>query len=144
MDLRPLLLPALLCASTAHAAIPAGARADIRKINTDWGVAMVKGDVSTVAAAYAPDAVFCGVDGKCITGHEAILAMTKRRFSEHGLPKSAVAHTTGMVEDRGYIYEWGQAEIISASGKTSGGGYLTVWKQQPDGHWLIVRNLVLD
>lgn len=104
---------------------------------------MVKGDAATAAAAYARDAVFCGDAGSCITGHDAIQAMTQQGFKERGLPKSAAAHSTGMVEDRGYIYEWGQAEIVPASGKAVGGSYLTVWKQQPNGHWLIVRNLVL-
>jgi uncharacterized protein (TIGR02246 family) len=143
MDLRPLLLPALLFASTAHAAIPAGARADIAKVNADWSTAMMKGDAAAVAAAYAKGAVFCDATGQCITGHDAILGMTAQRFKERGLPKRAAAHTTAMVEDRGYVYEWGKAELVSASGEAAGGGYLTVWQQQPDGHWLIVRNLVL-
>lgn len=145
MTLRPLLLfSALLLMSAAHAAIPAAARADIAKANADWSTAMVKGDAVTAVAAYAPDAVFCTAGGTCITGHDAILAMTQQRFSEKGLPKSATAHSTGMVEDRGYIYEWGQAQFTPASGKTVGGGYLTVWQRQPDGHWLILRNLVLN
>ncbi len=144
MKLSPLLLlPALLLTGAAQADIPAQARTDIAKANADWSTAMVKGDAASAATAYAPDAVFCTAGGSCVRGHGAIQALTARRFKEDGIPKSAAAHSTGMVEDRGYIYEWGKAEIVSASGKTVGGGYLTVWRQQPDGHWLILRNLVL-
>ena len=138
-----LFLIALLCCPAAGAALPAGAAQAIAKINGDWGPAMQRGDADTVAAAYAKDAVFCGADGACITGHDAILSMTRQRFSAHGVPKRATAHSTAMVEDRGYIYEWGTAAIMSAAGKTAGGGYLTVWRKQPDGRWLIERNLVL-
>jgi len=48
-----------------------------------------------------------------------------------------------MVEDRGYIYEWGQAKIVDAEGAANGGSYFTIWKRQPDGHWKIFRNIVL-
>jgi len=133
----------LLCCGAARAGVPADAAADIGKANRDWGAAMVRGDADAVAAAYAPDAVFCSSDGKCVAGHAAILEMTKAALAKSGGIKRAMAHTTQMVEDRGYVYEWGRAEDMNAKGETRGGGYLTVWAKQPDGHWLIIRNLVL-
>lgn len=149
MKIRPLVCRALLlaaalaCVPAAQAAVPAAARAEIEKFNSDWGPAMQKGDADTVMAAYAPDAVFCTGDGKCYTGFDTIAAMTKARFAARGPAKSAEARTTQMVEDRGFIYEWGQAKIVNAKGEVNGGSYFTVWRKQPDGHWKIFRNLVL-
>lgn len=149
MKIRPLVCRALLfatalaCVPTAQAAVPAAARAEIEKFNADWGPAMQKGDADTVMAPYAPDAVFCTGDGKCYTGFDAITAMTKARFAAHGPAKSAEARSMQMVEDRGFIYEWGRAKIVNAKGESNGGSYFTIWQKQPGGHWKIFRNIVL-
>ena len=134
---------ALACLPAAQAAAPAQAKAEIEKINADWGPAMQRGDADTILAAYAADAVFCTGDGKCYSGFDAIAAMTRARLAAHGPAKSATAHTTQLVEDRGFIYEWGRAEIVSAAGASNGGSYFTIWREQPDGHWKIFRNIVL-
>lgn len=144
MPLRSLLfLSALAFLGTAEAALPPGAAADIAKANADWSAAMEKGDAVSAAAAYAPDAVFCTHDGKCYSGHQAILDMTRKALAARGAAKHAEAHTTRTVEDHGYIYEWGRAAIVTGAGKTVADGYFTVWCKQPDGHWMIFRNLVM-
>ena len=144
MSLRALILCASLISLTAaQAAVPGPAKAEIGKFNSDWGPAMEKGDTDAVVAAYGPDAVFCSAGGKCYSGLDAITAMTRAAIAARGPAKSATAHTTRMVEDRGYIYEWGQAKIVNAQGAANGGSYFTIWKQQPDGHWKIFRNIVL-
>lgn len=144
MPIRTLLfLFALAFLGPAEAALPPGAAADIAKANADWGTAMEKGDAITAAAAYAADAVFCTNDGKCYTGHQAILDMTKEALAARGPAIHAEAHSTRTVEDHGYIYEWGWAKIVTGAGKTVAGGYFTVWCKQPDGHWMIFRNLVM-
>jgi|HubBroStandDraft_5_1064220.scaffolds.fasta_scaffold384644_2 uncharacterized protein (TIGR02246 family) len=138
-----LFVSACACVHAAWAAVPADAETGIGRINADWGPAMQNGDADTILAAYAPDAVFCSGDGRCYSGLENIAAMTRARLAAHGPAKHATAHTTQMVQDHGFIYEWGQAEIVSAEGKTSGGGYFTIWRKQRDGHWKIFRNIVL-
>ena len=144
MTLRVLLLCAsLACLSAAQAAVPDQAATDIEKVNRDWGTAMQKGDADTVLAAYAPDAVFCKTDGACFTGFAAIADMTRAAMTQNGPMKSAEAHTTRRVEDHGYIYEWGQATMVTGAGKKVAGSYFTIWVKQPDGHWKIFRNIVL-
>lgn len=133
----------LLAFTSAQADVPPQAAAEIEKVNRDWSTAMVQGDAATVAGAYAPDAVFCKRDGQCYSGYAAILDMTKAAMVKNGPMQSAQAHSTRRVEDRGYIYEWGQAEMVSGAGKTVAGGYFTIWVKQPDGHWKIFRNIVL-
>jgi uncharacterized protein (TIGR02246 family) len=127
----------------AWAEVPADAKAEIGKINADWGPAMQKGDADTIVAAYAPDAVFCSGDGRCYSGFKNIAAMTRARLAAHGAAKRATAHTTQLVEDRGFVYEWGQAEIVGATGVANAGSYFTIWRKQRDGHWKIFRNIVL-
>lgn len=144
MSSRMLLLCATLaCTTAAQASVPPQAAAEIDKINRDWGTAIVKGDAETIAAAYGPDAVFCTRDGKCFSGYDAILALTKAALAKTGPMTSAAAHTSHREEDHGYIYEWGQATETTAKGEIRAGGYFTIWKQQPDGHWKIFRNIVL-
>ena len=144
MSMRALVLAAgLLSLGTAQAAVPGSAKTEIEKLNQEWGPAMQQGDVATIVAAYGPDAVFCSGGGKCYSGLDAITAMTRASLASHGPAKDAMAHTTQMLEDRGYIYEWGRARIVDAKGVANGGSYFTIWKLQPDGHWKIFRNIVL-
>lgn len=144
MRFRTRLAWLLLCSSAcaAQAGVPSGAAADIDKANHDWSTAMVQGDARLAADAYAPDAVFCDLKGLCTHGHDAIEKMTVERLAK-GTVKSADARSTRRIEDGGLIYEWGEAKIVGAQGEARGGRYFTVWQRQPDGHWKIIRNLVL-
>jgi len=145
--MTPRTLTALLLsfgiACTAEAGVPASAGADIDKVNEDWGIGMVKGDAKLIAAAYAPQAVFCDAEGACTSGHDAIEKMTEARLDKGPLPLHAEAHTTRRIMEGELIYEWGSARITGADGTVRGGGYFTLWQRQPDGHWKIIRNLVL-
>lgn len=145
MTLRTLLASSLVfgIACSAQAGVPSGAAADIDKGNRDWSIAMVQGDAHLAADAYAPDAVFCDIKGFCTQGHDAIEKMTAERLAKGGTAKSADAHSTRRIGDGGLIYEWGEAKIVGAQGLVRGGRYFTVWQRQPDGHWKIIRNLVL-
>jgi uncharacterized protein (TIGR02246 family) len=146
MKLRDATLLSILylgVAVTAQADVPADAAKDIDAANRDWGIAMVRGDARLAADAYAPDGVFCDTQGVCTTGHDAIEAMTAARLAKGGAAKSAEAHTLRRIEDQGLVYEWGEATLVSAQGRSGGGRYFTVWQRQPDGHWKIFRNLVL-
>jgi len=138
-----LLALSLTLAGAAQADVPADAAKDIDGGNRDWGVAMVRGDAKLAADAYAPDSVFCDTQGVCTTGHDAIEAMTAARLAKTGAMKHAEAHSLRRIEDQGLVYEWGEATLVSAEGKTRGGRYFTVWQRQPDGRWKILRNLVL-
>ena len=142
-EMTLLLILSLTVAGRAQADVPADAAKDIDGANRDWGVAMVKADAKLAADAYAPDGVFCDTRGVCTTGHDAIEAMTAARLAKGGAMKSAEAHTLRRIEDRGLVYEWGEATLVDAQGKSAGGRYFTVWQRQPDGRWKIFRNLVL-
>ncbi|MGE5625029.1 MAG: YybH family protein [Bacillota bacterium] len=141
MKLRSVLLLSLLLAPAAGAATSADA--DIDRANQDWAAAVVKGDAKLEAEGYAPDAVFCDTRGTCTAGHDAIEKMMRDRLAKGGPAKSAYARSVQRVEDRGLVYEWGEASLTPAMGPVRAGRYLTVWQRQPDGRWRILRNLVL-
>ena len=44
---------------------------------------------------------------------------------------------------RRYVYEWGEATAKFTGGKSIVDRYLTVWQEQPDGTWKVIRNLVI-
>jgi ketosteroid isomerase-like protein len=146
MKLRDVTLLLILClglARTAHADVPADAAADIDRVNRDWSIAVVQGDVGREADAYAANAVFCDAQGVCTAGHDRIQQMMAQRLAKGGKPTSAEAHSLRRIEDQGWVYEWGEAKLVTAQGEVHRGRYFTVWQRQGDGHWKIFRNLVL-
>jgi ketosteroid isomerase-like protein len=44
------------------------------------------------------------------------------------------------VQQGDFVYEWGDAEALLASGVRIAGRYLTVWRKRADGGWEIFRN----
>ena len=148
---------ALLLAAGAFlafaAAVPVFARSEdpklvaaVRKANSEWAAAMKTGDAAVIAAPYADDSVFVGVDGSCIRGRAEVEKMYRDRFQRAGLATSTKIDSKKLVVDGDLAYETGSAEIgVLKDGKpvVRGGRYLTVWQRQPDGDWKIWRNVVL-
>lgn len=139
MRCSPLLLLPLLLAAIPTA--QADADADMDKGNRDWGIGMTHADPALVADAYAADAVFCDVKGACTTGHDAIEKLMAERLKA-GAARSAEAHSIRRIADGGFVYEWGEANLVDAAGSPRHARYFTVWRQA-DGRWRIFRNLVL-
>ena len=137
--MRPVvaLFSLILCSTPALA----DAGADIDQANRDWAKAVVQGDPQLEADAYSADAVFCDAKGSCTKGHDAIEALMADRLRT-GRARSAEAHSTRRVVDDGFVYEWGEARLVTADGEQRNGRYFTVWKRDGS-RWKIVRNLVL-
>jgi len=158
MSLRPFL--GLLAAATALGATMtcapaiaapddglAPARAAIEHANSDWLPAMQAKDPERLAEAYADDGVFVLADGREVVGRAAIVDLYRKRVA--GIDRvvsGGILHDGSTLARDGLIYEWGHggATIVGKDGKTTttDGPFLTVWKRQADGRWLIVRNLV--
>lgn len=146
------LAPAKAAASQSldSAAILARARPDIDEANQGWVTAYRQRNAAMAAAAYADSGLFIGPDGGVVRGRAAITRMYADRFLHLGAVRDGAVIRDGftaVTTDR--VYEWGHAwlEVASAvpgaPATRSGGGYLTVWQLQSDGHWRIVRNLAL-
>ena len=118
----------------------------IERANSDFVEAMKTGDAAAIAAPYADDAVFVGIDGACTRGRAEIEKMYRARFERSGLAKSTRIDSRNLVVDGNLAYESGYGEIGRIrEGKlvVDGGRFLTVWQRQPDGEWKILRNIVL-
>ena len=107
---------------------------------------MKTGDAATIAAPYAPDAVFVSADGSCTNGRSAVEQMYRDRFTKQGVAIATRIESKRFVQDDDYAYEWGYGETTVnrlAKMVTAGGRYLTVWRRDADGRWRIFRNVVL-
>jgi len=60
----------------------ADAKSAMRRANSEWSIAMRKGDAETIAKVYASDAVFVTVDGVSILGRAAIEDFYRSRRKE--------------------------------------------------------------
>lgn len=139
-------------AATMPAAVPdpvtviASARQAIESANTAWLPAMERGDSAAVAAAYARDGVLITANGTSFRGRLAIAARYRAELGQLGQVVGGGLVQEGVTVADGLIYEWGHGWLtFQKDGKrrVSSGSYFTVWRRGPDGHWRILRNLVL-
>jgi uncharacterized protein (TIGR02246 family) len=118
----------------------------IDRANAEWETAIQNGDADALSRPYRDDAVFIGPDATPVRGRAAIRAMYAARPAAKKRIVAASIQSDGRIaagpDD---VYEWGSGwvSIESADGTRSkvGGRFLTVWHRQPDGTWMIIRNL---
>lgn len=138
----------LLAAATSALATPpdAALRRAVAEANADWAAAMKTGDAAVIAAPYTDDAVFVLVDGSSVRGRAAIEAMYRDGFAKAGVASTTCIASKRLDRDGDLAVETGDADVgVVRDGRpvSRHGRYLTVWQAQADGHWKIVRNLVL-
>ena len=120
----------------------------IAKANKEWEAAIQTGDPDALSRPYHEDGVFVGPDGNAVRGRAAIRAMYAGRAASKTRIVAATIQSEGRVAaGADEVYEWGSGWMFtqSADGTRAkrGGRYLTVWHRQPDGTWVITRNLAL-
>ena len=99
---RTLVSMLLFLVSVASFAVHSGnAKLDraVEKANSDWVAAMKTGDAAAIAAPYADDAVFVGMDGASIRGRVEIEKMYRARFERMGLARSTRIDSKNLVGD---------------------------------------------
>jgi len=128
-------------------AVSAEADAAIRAANAQWLPAMKRRDVAAILAPYAEDALFVTSRGEALRGRASIADLYRKRLA-------AIAAVTGgdivsdgrVVAASDLVYEWGHASLLltrkDGTQAKGGGPYLTVWRRDSSGHWLIIRNVV--
>jgi ketosteroid isomerase-like protein len=128
------------------ASLVATASPFIERANKDWEVAIQTGDADMLSRPYREDAVFIGPDATPVRGRAAIRAMyAARAAAKRRIVAAAIQSEGRIAAGLDDVYEWGSGWIFiqSADGTRSkvGGRYLTVWHHQPEGIWVITRNL---
>jgi uncharacterized protein (TIGR02246 family) len=148
----------VVCAGVASAAAPPTAPPQVNaidaaspfiaKANNEWQAAIQTGDADALSRPYHEDGVFVGPDGNAVRGRAAIRAMyAKRPASQVRIVDATIQSDGRVAAGPDEVYEWGSGWVFtqSADGTRAkrGGHFVTVWHRQPDGTWLITRNLAL-
>jgi len=128
--------------------VPADARAEIARADSDWLPAMERQDAKAITEPYADDGVFVAATGESVKGRAAIEQLMRERFSRTGHVTGGTLQQDDLVAAGSMIYEWGHADVTVAGARGeapshSVGRYLTVWKRDAAGRWRIIRNLSL-
>lgn len=116
--------------------------ADIGEIRNSWQQAAAAGNLDSVAALYAEDAVFVDASGETIEGRSAIQEMLTEGFQ--GVTSVEISSTesvlgTDLASDLG---TWTQTvRTPDGQEQTLNGQYLVVLRRQADGSWRIVQHL---
>ncbi len=102
---------------------------------------LIRGDAHAVVCdLFAPDAVYVRPDATLV-GRDAIEAMFARL---QGRVVEGWIRTTSLTVHGDLAYEIGTNSITTAhadgSSSVSNGRYLSVWRREPDGGWLIVAD----
>jgi uncharacterized protein (TIGR02246 family) len=148
----------VVCAAAVSGAAEVIARRDVNaidaaspfiaKANKEWEAAIQTGDADALSRPYHEDGVFVDPDGNAMRGRAAIREMYAVRAASKARIVAATIQSEGRVAaGPDEVYEWGSGWMFiqSADGTRAkrGGRYLTVWHRQPDGTWVITRNLAL-
>jgi len=134
--------------SAARAVSPddlASAKATIAAVNLDWVEAMKARDAHRIADPYAEDSVSISAKGVVIIGRAALEQAEAKRFADGALLQDGALTDDGLQVEGELIYEWGHGVLRWAT-RDSGvrstfSHFLTVWRQDPDHRWRIIRNL---
>jgi uncharacterized protein (TIGR02246 family) len=122
---------------------PAAVRAVIESLNQKFAAALVAHDSAGLAANYAAEAVVLAPNEPSFSGAErlalsaaAMAKMPVTRFTPTTL--DVIVQGDLAVETGSYVWTMQQpgGHAMSDTGK-----YLTVWRQQADGSWKIIRDM---
>lgn len=123
---------------------PAAVRQTIEAANARQIEALVKGDVAGGLANYAEDAVFMFPGAPAVQGKAAMTepftgTMQSTSFSDATMHTDNVVVSGDLAVENG-TYKW-TITPKGAKPMADSGKYLTVWQQQADGGWKIIRDI---
>ena len=115
----------------------------IERINREFPGIVRARNADSAAAWFAPDAILYANGTPAVRGRDAIRQFYVGFFQ--AIPIQDISFTTEEITERGDLaIETGTNALTvgvpGQAGQTVAGKYLAVWKQQPDGGWLIWRH----
>lgn len=113
----------------------------ISEIGAQWARHWNAGDLNKLIEAYAPDAVYMPPHHAAVHGREAIREYLRGPI-QHGA-RDLKYEVTFVKHSGDLAYDVGQytMHVPHDGGKREDRGkYLTVWRRQPDGRWLIAAD----
>lgn len=133
--------PAEELAPTNDAADQQEQEARLERARNEWVAGAEAGDAAAVAALYAEDAVFVGVESQRMDGRQAIeqgLAEGFQALTDMEVTSQATEVGTELMSDFG---TWSQTVTTGEGEQTFEGYYLVVMRRQADGDWQIAHHL---
>jgi len=119
-------------------------RVAIDRAYASYIAAFARGDARAVAAVYDERGARLNENGSVVQGQEAIVADVQRFLSDVGTVKVTL-ETVDVWVVGNRTYETGKWQyLFTPRGRvetTSGGRYVTVWKRQSDGGWLMEADM---
>jgi uncharacterized protein (TIGR02246 family) len=118
----------------------------IEESNARFTASFKRGDAATMAANYADDAVMMLDQGPAWEGAAAIKQGFTQFLSEDSVPNVTLA-THDIILLPGTAIERGRFQLTTHRKGSTGtdtavnGKYMTVWEQQPDATWKIIRDI---
>jgi ketosteroid isomerase-like protein len=137
------ILVAALALSSCSATQPTASDAnnELRNLDAKLGHVINAKDAAAIAAFYADDAILMPTAEPIVRGKAAITEEWKHILA---IPAFQNESKLGGVEvaaagDLAYTYGSYRSRLMGEDGKltTEPGKWLTIWKKQPDGRWLI-------
>ena len=145
---EPVRLPLLLIGATFWAACgppPPPTEADrqaLMQVSRAWAATAAAGNIDSIVAYWAEDAVVLPPDQPAVVGKEAIRRFVQQSASMPGFsitwtPEQAVISSAG---DIGYIIERNTVTFADSSGtiRTQHGKAVTIWRKDSSGNWKCV------
>lgn len=148
VTLAVILVLAMTVADAATAANRSAPALDVTLVatiaadNKSYEEAMARGDARAAAGVYESTGVFIAPGPRILTGRTQIQAYIARVLSRVRYI-TGTCQTDHLSQDGDQAYEAGHcSSIVEISGRkvSSGGDYLTVWRRQHGGAWLIEIN----
>jgi uncharacterized protein (TIGR02246 family) len=128
-------------APDAHEKRVAEVRRKIEEAEASFLAAIKRADVATATALYTPDAVLLPEGGEAVRGREAITAdfawMARVRVKEWTASIEDLQVSGGIAVETG----WEEMTLEGPKQVPRHLKYIDVWKEQPDGSWLIYRDM---
>ena len=116
----------------------------IDKGNAQWIEGFEKSDPALVTSIFAEDGVILAGNGKVFKGHQQIIERQKALMQLVGQEVKVTVTTVKVWLDGDTAYETGKyAYRYQDKGKpvTEEGRYVTMWKRQKDGSWILAMDM---
>ncbi len=109
----------------------------ISNIGAQWARHWNAGDLDKLIQAFAPDAVYMPPHHAAVHGRDAIYEYLKTPI-KHGV--TDLTYEVTFIKHSGDLaYDVGRYSM-TVGNKQDRGKYLTVWRRQPNGDWLIAAD----
>lgn len=125
----------LFCARQGEGQAPAGTEEKaIRQTVAAYADSFNKGDLTTLATFWAPDAEYINEAGKVTRGRDAVMAMFKQFLADQKGVRLALTVTNVRVLTPDVVLQDGASALTAADGSVDEGRYSAVWTRS-GGKW---------